>query len=302
MTAGASSIPADYTVSLTLDHGALFSSGKSLSNGDDVRILYWNGSAWAEQDRVLDDDSAWNTFNTTIFFQLGAAIAASSSDANYYMYYGCGTAASPPSDPNNIYWYFNDFSSGGLADWTQRDVTTASSWFADSGVLRQEANPNITASTPYINSKLLLTARSTIRDLHVEYNYRARDDDLAAVGLCSNDTSNDGFYVGQTMDRWFDTQNVAPRMGYWVSSSDTDYRAVAHSTNTWYEVQIQWTDSTITIWLDGVLVNTWSTGPSSANYFCLALYRMQGVDFDDLTIRRFVDTEPTTSQGTEENQ
>ncbi len=97
VTAGASAIPVDYAMNLTFDHNALVTAGKSQSDGDDVRIAYWNGTAWIEKDRVLDSASSWNSASTKIWFGTDAAIGASSSDGNYYLYYGNTTAINPPT-------------------------------------------------------------------------------------------------------------------------------------------------------------------------------------------------------------
>ena len=55
VSAGASSIPADYPVRLEFDHSAL-TLAQSLASGDDIRIAYFNGATWSELDRALFDD------------------------------------------------------------------------------------------------------------------------------------------------------------------------------------------------------------------------------------------------------
>ena len=69
---------------------------------DDIRIVYWNGSSWAEIDRTLFNNnltgSSWDQSDTTIMFKTQAAITAGESDSGYYLYYGNGSAASPPTD------------------------------------------------------------------------------------------------------------------------------------------------------------------------------------------------------------
>ena len=70
ITAGSEAIPSDYSVSLTFDHAALVGAGSSQSNGDDIRITYWNGSDWDELDRMLDPGSDWNTTTTKIWSRL----------------------------------------------------------------------------------------------------------------------------------------------------------------------------------------------------------------------------------------
>lgn len=97
ISAGASSIPIDYPVKLTFNHSDLVSNGKSQADGDDMRIVHWNGTAWYEVDRALGNGSAWDTTTTTILFKTQAAIAASGFDVDHYLYYNHSTAASPPT-------------------------------------------------------------------------------------------------------------------------------------------------------------------------------------------------------------
>ena len=86
---------------VTLNHASLVGDGKSQPDGDDVRVLYRNSGdcTWSEVDRALDQDSAWNSSSTKAWFKLQAGISASSSDGDYYLYYGNATAANPPRTP-----------------------------------------------------------------------------------------------------------------------------------------------------------------------------------------------------------
>ena len=118
VSAGSVAVPADYTQSLTFDHAALVSAGKSLANGDDLRVVYWNGATWEELNRILDPASSWNSATTTILFKLPAGIAASSSDTNYYLHYGNPAATNPPADPAYVYVHYDGYESGDYGGWT----------------------------------------------------------------------------------------------------------------------------------------------------------------------------------------
>lgn len=96
-------VAAGYAVPVTFNHASLVTAGKSLANGDDVRVRYWNGSAMIELDRVLDPTSAWNRTTTTLWFPLQSAIAAGGTNANYYLYYGNLTDSNPPSYGPNVF-------------------------------------------------------------------------------------------------------------------------------------------------------------------------------------------------------
>ncbi|MHA1884972.1 MAG: family 16 glycoside hydrolase, partial [Promethearchaeota archaeon] len=72
VTSSSATIPAGYTVSLTFNHESLVSAGRSRVDGDDIRVVYWNGSNWRELDRMLDSDSSWNSSSTKIWFRTQA--------------------------------------------------------------------------------------------------------------------------------------------------------------------------------------------------------------------------------------
>ena len=82
VSAGSSSIPADYPVRLEFDHASL-TPAQSLASGDDIRIAYFNGATWSELDRALFDDgitsSSWDSATSTIMFKTVASISASGS-------------------------------------------------------------------------------------------------------------------------------------------------------------------------------------------------------------------------------
>ncbi|MGH2405216.1 MAG: hypothetical protein ACRDGN_12250 [bacterium] len=108
VSTGTASAPIGYSLPLTFDHAALVAAGKSLSSGNDVRVLYWNGVSWVELDRVLDPQSTWNQAATKIWFKTQAALSANSTDNRYYVYYGNSGAGAPPATEANVF-HFADF-------------------------------------------------------------------------------------------------------------------------------------------------------------------------------------------------
>jgi len=120
VTAGVNAIPAGYSVSVAFDHAALVAAGKSLAGGDDVRIRYWNGTAWIDLDRVKDVPTAWNTTTTRLWFAVQAPIAAGESNNNYYVHYGDLSAGAPPANGDYVFLDYEDGAT--LAGWTRRDA------------------------------------------------------------------------------------------------------------------------------------------------------------------------------------
>jgi hypothetical protein len=127
ITAGAAAVPSGYSVSIAFNHASLVSGGKSLASGDDIRIVYWNGSGWTELDRALQEGSSWNNASTIVWFKTQAAISANTSNDNYYLYYRYPSATNPPANKSNIYSFWDDFNDGSLgAGWSLDAIGTVS--------------------------------------------------------------------------------------------------------------------------------------------------------------------------------
>lgn len=114
-----SAVPADYAVALPFNHAALVGASRSLANGNDVRVRYWNGTEMVELDRVLDPASSWNSAATTLWFRLPTAIANGASNNNYYLYYGNLAALAPPANGDNVFLDYEDGTT--IGGWTRRD-------------------------------------------------------------------------------------------------------------------------------------------------------------------------------------
>lgn len=147
VTAGSANVPSSYSVSFTFDHASLVSGDLSRSDGNDVRIVYWDGDSWVELDRMLDPQSSWNDGSTRVWFRTQSAISSSASDNNYYLYYGNSEAGSPPADWNDVFILYDDFSSGTL-DTTNR-WSSCSGCSISSGILTLSVG-----STLYGNSAI----------------------------------------------------------------------------------------------------------------------------------------------------
>ena len=116
---------AGYSVQVLLDTGMLIGGGKLQSDCDDLRAVWWSGSAWAELDRDL---YGCGTASTEVWFALQQDIAASSADDNYYFYYGNAVAGAPPADRSAIYLHYNDWSTDRLAEYA---IGRQDNWHGD---------------------------------------------------------------------------------------------------------------------------------------------------------------------------
>jgi len=298
--AGSASVPADYTIGIGINHSSLANTGKVQFSGNDLRIVRKTTGGWQELNRVLGFEFDWGEPGTVLNFSLQSSINANQSDNSYYLYYGNSSAGSPPANPQDVYWYFNDFSSSSaLSDWTRRDVSEPSSWSVSGGNLRHTTNASQTAIDPQVNSKLVLNARPAIRDMMVQVNVYPGDDDLISFGLCSNDTQPQGFYVGFSSGKWFYDVTERSRIGYWLSPQDEAERMIIYREGLWYPLQLSWTNTKIRANVIG-FEYSWNSGPPSAGQFCIALNSMNDARFDDLRIRKYVNPEPSISLQSEE--
>ncbi|MBI4618526.1 MAG: hypothetical protein HY720_33325, partial [Planctomycetes bacterium] len=136
---GANPLVAGATVEVEFDHAALIGLGKSLGSGNDVRVVYWNGSTGQELDRLLiklKNNDSWGNAATRIAFKTVAAIAAGGNSdlagptPTYFIYYGNALAGAPPANSINAgVAFFDGFESGNLtaANWTTDDIVTSAS-------------------------------------------------------------------------------------------------------------------------------------------------------------------------------
>jgi hypothetical protein len=203
-------VAAGYAVALIFNHAALVASGKSLANGDDVRVRYWNGTAFVELDRVLDPTSAWNTVTTRLWFRLQAAIAATVADSNYYLYYGNLADASPPAYGPNV---FLDYQDGTALDgWVRRDgLLGTNSTSATTGFVFQASvgagSRELTKNVPHGDVEVFWGFWSAITD-----NADGHD---AGIGARLSDTGV-GYRVTVA-----DQTNTTLRIRYWTGWSQT---------------------------------------------------------------------------------
>lgn len=127
-------VPRGYNASFCLDHRALVSQGKSLPDGRDVRVWYWDGTRMWELDRILDPSSQWNSTSNSspgclasqvkIWFRVQRDIPAGGADGGYFVYYGAMQAGPPLQDAERVLLEAEDGSS--LDGWVRRDSLAGS--------------------------------------------------------------------------------------------------------------------------------------------------------------------------------
>jgi MSHA biogenesis protein MshQ len=116
-----------YAVSVTFDHATQVTAGRSLANGNDVRIAFYNGASWVELDRIVDPESSWNSATSRIWFQTQVDIASGTTENDYYIYYGNTAPGAPPANSANIFLLTDDFDGAALDEtlWTNQGPSPA---------------------------------------------------------------------------------------------------------------------------------------------------------------------------------
>jgi len=307
----ASTLGSGYSTLLTTDTASLVSSGKMLSNGNDLRITCWNMSSWAEIDRDIID---MNTNSTQIWCKIQADIPASGSDSNYYMYFDNPGAGSVPANKSNVYFWFDDFN---RAD--NPDITTEASYSVKTGggtwSIETSQLKNVGASGD--PNKLIITALgnvSTDVDVFVKINvtsFAGGDQSRMGLSCCMNtDPSRGSGYCGLFHD---DTSSLdlLNDLRSWGTSGSYSW-----ALNTWYYMRFRVIDPAsklgkIKVWQVGTTEpDTWTVdgnfgGGSARSYGEVGFVGSRTTDttyFDEILIRYIADPEPSTSLGTEESQ
>ncbi|MHA2284104.1 MAG: DUF2341 domain-containing protein, partial [Promethearchaeota archaeon] len=314
VTASSVTIPSDYTISLNFDHESLVSAGKSRVDGDDVRIVYWNGSDWEELDRMLDPSSSWNSNSTKIWFKTQAAIAASSFDNNYYLYYSNSFASSPPSNSDNIFFFYDGFESGDLYGWdgnstgSAGDLISASTDQAYTGNYAAKCEMDVVASPQamvyedfpdemnmiarvpiYLDPSLFITDRLTV---------------IQFVDTSPGWQNLMSVTIDQDMTLYMWNAVVGEAYGYGGGSTI--------STGTWHTLEFQlkisetagvarlWLNDSLEIEATSINVSTEGIDKFATGIYWAGDNEPNTVYIDDIYLRVGVDTEPATSLGVEE--
>jgi hypothetical protein len=310
VTAGSAAVPSGYSVPVTINHASLVGAGKSQASGDDLRVFYWTGASWVQLDRVLDSGSAWNSTTTKIWFKTQAAIAASGTDSNYYLYYGNPTAASPPANKANVFLFADDFEGGTLSKWTilsgswqvatdqKHGGTYSLKYPTESGTSDKSifANPALNIDNIYLDTWW----RFSVLD---PANARP---DMAQVfradGTGSNDYEANLEGQSSTREGW----DIAKTVGGTWSWLNTDTVSTA-AANTWTRIGTAIYGTGMRVFKDGTQIN-----PTSGSFNVGSELASGTIGFhkwnmssgawwiDDVIARRYVDPEPTAAPGTEQ--
>ncbi len=272
-----------YALPVTVDHASLVAAGKSLANGNDARVVYWNGTGWTELDRVLDDISAWNTATTTIWYRTQAAIAANASDMNYYLYYGNTAAGGPPANPLNVFLFYDGFSGSSVdtSKWTITQGTVAVS----GGLLTLNPDSSMWANASY--------AFGTNTAWEARVQLANPTDGPTNYWAASDQTGYNGNYI-----RFYTDADHFAESGAGTSSTNTTFTPNSPTSFHIYTFTRLGTAG-VRYFQDGTQVAYLTTNVPSANLRVFVWSDTGGnsVTYDWVRVRPYVTPEPTTSFG-----
>jgi hypothetical protein len=305
----ASSISAGYSILMTFDTASLVSAGKMLPNGNDLRIVHWNGSVWTELDRDIVTGTM-NTGATQVWFKTQTDTGPSPSAINdYYLYYDNPSAGNPPANKSNVYLWFDDFKRPNEPNITAVEPaysqTNGGTWSIENGMLKNvgaDGDPN----------KLLVNALGTItQDVEIVVKINVTQfggGDAGRMGLSSNmDPSGQGYCALFHNDQ--NSLDLLNDLRSWGT-----HTAFSWTTDTWYYMEFRVinpasNDGQVKVWPVGSNEPTsWTVdgifgGGSTREYGMVGIAGSRQADityFDDFEVRYIVDPEPSVSLGPEE--
>ncbi|MGD1993814.1 MAG: DUF2341 domain-containing protein, partial [Anaerolineae bacterium] len=281
------SLPAGYTVMMTLDTAGLVAAGQMQSDCDDLRISFDDGVTEVELDRIVE---GCDSTSTTIRFQTQAEVAVGASDQRYQLYYGNSAAVNPPQDPTAVYAFYDDFEDGDAAGWSAVKGTWSVVDDGGNYIYRYTGGGAVWALSDVSLSGLSnldyqtrMRAASTTQWIGLAF--RIQDQDNFMTFYQSRDVSQ--FKRARIIG---DNHNIIEHPGY---TMDAD---------TWYRVRIQAIGSQLRarIWEDGAAEPTsWLISATDSQFQTesavgFTLYNhTTNADWDDVQVRHLVDAEPT---------
>ncbi len=299
-------VATDHTLFLSLDHAALVSAGKSQADGADVRIVHYDGTNVVNVPFVAMD--GWNG-TTRLAFNPVAGIAASGTDAAYYVLYGNALAPAPVVDPNSIFMLWEDWADG---DWTTGPVWdhTFGSWSIESGYAKL-VNP---AGQSAMEPGLAYSGGYTWTDYTVEMRIRDASTGGASYpgpGLRVKDAN-----PSNTTQWWFEYNRNNTNATMRPFTNNTDHSWVynitlpsAFPSDTWVSTRYSVAGQQIWSWYEGTLMHD-GVSVSGAHQIDegtvgLGLHTNyptpQEVHYDDIRVWKYIAQEPSVTLGTEES-
>lgn len=260
-----------------------------LANGNDLRVLYWDGEVWLELDRDL---VTFTSSEIKMWFKLQKVVHGWEASYDYYVYYGNSSAGTPPADKDNIYLLWDDFETDTIGTkWQRRQGTGSTISGGKLTVNASVADQKLTSIATFPRSGgIRVKAKVTLQ------TFGSSSVMSVAFYEGSNDYIEAPLYYGLTA-----SGNCRVYRGNrsLIGTSITD--ALALSTAYIFESAIG-NGGPIRYWRDEVLKRSENNNIDTGN-FEVGFFGENGsvVDYDEVRVRKWCVAEPTVSGGEETN-
>ncbi|MBU0757769.1 MAG: hypothetical protein KKF44_06885 [Nanoarchaeota archaeon] len=285
-----------YAVNITLDT----TGEKFMDSGNDIRIVFWNGTYNTELDRI--NFNGFNQSKTTIWFATKRQISGLGTDSGYYIYYGNENAGSPPANGSSVYLFYEDFESyavGGSASpaWQANTGTWSVESVSGNKVYRGFSTGY---GTSYINGiqfdNISMEMRYYVYNSSPSTGFNGIYTRVADMASTWNTGSNTGYMAFKRMQATNDVELYRKKGGTLTASSG--YVGLQQ----WIEFRHDAVGGILTQSLNGILYNTYNdTAPDLSGYLSLHPGRVTA-DYDLIRIRELAEFEPIAVVNTEEPQ
>ena len=290
----------DYQIPIILDTQSLISNNKMRSDCGDIRLTYWNSSSKTEVQIPYWIEKGCNTNETLIWTKVPLITNETYGNTTIFIYYSNPLATSE-SNGTQVFIVFDEFNS--LSSWTQNTGSACQSISIDTttfgqGVLKMITNNALTDTTTQC-----IVSKSTQLPSEFKIDVKIYTDNMGDTLAYFNAVTGP-FYVFR-----FDARTGGSDLiGYYDNGLTILNQTTESQQNVWLNMQVvrrsggEWfLYKGGTIKDLGVLeLNATHTLTTSGS---IALASGEGtgtVYFDNITIRKYVEPEPSVFVGLEE--
>lgn len=298
---GTSGVPADYTASIFL--GPAEFSGKIRSDGEDVRIVHYDGT-WSEKTRHAARDP-W--LRGTIRFMVAGAISPGGSDESLWLYYGNPSATLAPSGWSNsmgadghspVYLAADDFEEHSAGD-------CPDGWSPCAGVfaIEEDSDNRFLVSTG--DNQYLFAGDPAWTDIWVEIFIHSDSWDSGCPGIASRASDLQNLvYAG------YNCGNPPPAIHSaqaWTKTGGGGYNLIiwdniADPGTTWHLIGMRWLGNTLILYHDRNVVGEDTVADPALTSGMVGMFSSYGSGnrIDTVMVRRAMDPEPSVTLSPEE--
>lgn len=221
VTAGSEILTTTHTVDLSYDLATLVSAGKVQADFDDVRLVWWNGSANVEVDLDILDSN-------TERFKIQSQIAAAGSDNNYFLYYGNPDTTVRSTRLAGVYDYYASFNA--------LNGTTYGTWQEVGDTLWEITGNKIRYNNTVAGNRFIRDTAKTVdltNDYSIEVNMTINSGQIGGLFLSDTDVT---FTEGAADGYWMNVDATNDRLQFFHNQfgqvgTNQSFAGIATATN-----------------------------------------------------------------------